>query len=422
MTTALRRPSNVQLESLAIFGASPAFAEKLHVGRPNIGNRDRFLARINDMLDRNWLTNDGPYVQEFETRLAEFVAVRHCVAMCNATVALEIAIRALGLTGEVIVPSFTFIATAHALQWQEITPVFCDIDPRTHNLDPAQVEKMITPRTTAIIGVHTWGRACDIDALQAIARRRNLQLLFDAAHAFACSYRGKLIGGFGRCEVFSFHATKFFNTFEGGAVLTNDDALAGKMRLMRNFGFHGNDNVIYIGTNGKMTEACAAMGLTSLESVGEFMETNRRNHRAYRRELAAIPGVSLMAYDENGRTNFQYIVLEVDQAAAGLSRDDLVAVLSAENVLARRYFFPGCHRMEPYRSYFPHAALVLPETEKLCRRVLVLPNGSSVNDEIIAKIRHILATAIANAPAVRARLAASAPQPDHSVASASSSP
>ncbi|MFZ0638344.1 MAG: aminotransferase class I/II-fold pyridoxal phosphate-dependent enzyme [Candidatus Acidiferrales bacterium] len=405
MTTLPQTSSSLGTHDLAIFGTSPAFAEKLHVGRPNIGNRARFLARINDMLDRNWLTNDGPYVQEFEKRVAEFVAVRHCVAMCNATVALEIAIRALGLTGEVIVPSFTFIATAHALQWQEITPVFCDIDPRTHNLDPAQVETMITPRTTAIIGVHTWGRACDIDALQAIARRRNLQLLFDAAHAFACSYRGKLIGGFGRCEVFSFHATKFFNTFEGGAVLTNDDALAGKMRLMRNFGFQGNDNVIYIGTNGKMTEASAAMGLTSLESLGEFMETNRRNHRAYRREIAAIPGVSLMAYDENERSNFQYIVLEVDEAAAGLSRDELLAVLSAENVLARRYFFPGCHRMEPYRSYFPHAALVLPETEKLCRRVLVLPNGASVNDEIIAKLCRILATAIAHAPAVRAHLA-----------------
>ena len=418
MTTTVQPLPKSRVEDLAIFGSSPAFAEKLHVGRPNLGNRDRLISRINGMLDRNWLTNDGPYVQELEKRIAEFVSVRHCVAMCNATVALEIAIRALDLSGEVIVPSFTFIATAHALQWQEITPVFCDIDPRTHNLDPAQVEKMITPRATGIIGVHTWGRACDIDALQAIARRRKLQLLFDAAHAFACSYRGKLIGGFGRCEVFSFHATKFFNTFEGGAVLTNDDDLAAKMRLMRNFGFVGNDNVIYIGTNGKMTEVCAAMGLTSLESLDEFLETNRRNHCAYRRELAAIPGVSMMAYDENERSNFQYIVLEVDETAAGLSRDEIVAVLSAENVLARRYFFPGCHRMEPYRSYFPQASLVLPETGKLCRRVLVLPNGASVNDEIIAKICCIIALAVANAPAVRQRLAA--PQHAQSAATTSS--
>src|ERR1019366_7854277 len=258
----LKTETKLQLRDLAIFGQQPAFAEKVHVGRPHIGNRVNLLARINEMLDRNWLTNDGPYVREFEARLAELVGVRQCVAMCNATISLEIAIRALGLTGEVIVPSFTFIATAHALQWQEITPVFCDIDPRTHNLDPAQVEKMITPRTTGIIGGHTWGRPCDIAALEFIARRRNLQLLFDAAHAFRCSHKGKAIGGLGRCEIFSFHATKFFNTFEGGAVLTNDDSLAQKMRLMRNFGFRGNDNVIYIGTNGKMTEVCAAMGLT----------------------------------------------------------------------------------------------------------------------------------------------------------------
>lgn len=399
------------IHDLAIFGKPPAFAEKLHVGRPNIGNRARLMQRISDMLDRNWLTNDGPYVQEFEKRLAQFLGVRNCVAMCNATISLEIAIRALGLTGEVIVPSFTFIATAHALQWQEITPIFCDIDRKTHNLDPAQVERMITPRTSGIIGVHAWGRPCDIDALEAIAHRRNLLLLFDAAHAFGCSYKGKSIGGFGRCEVLSFHATKFFNTFEGGAVLTNDDVLAAKMRLMRNFGFQGNDNVIYIGTNGKMTEVCAAMGLTSLESVDEFIAINRRNLHAYRSGLAEIPGITFTAYDERERANYQYIVLEVDETMAGLTRDELVSVLNAENVLARRYFYPGCHRMEPYRSCFPHASLVLPETEKLCRRVMVLPNGASIDEQAIASICQIIATAVSNAPAVRAALAASAVPP-----------
>ncbi len=398
-----------QLQDLAVFGKPPAFAEKVHVGRPNIGNRSRLLERMNSMLDRNWFTNDGPFVQELERKLAEFVGVRHCVAMCNATVALEIAIRALGLTGEVIIPSFTFIATAHALQWQEITPVFCDIDPTTHNLDPTQVEKMITPRTSGIIGVHTWGRSCDIDSLEAIARGKNLQLMFDAAHAFGCSYKGKSIGGFGRCEVFSFHATKFFNTFEGGAVLTNDDVLAEKMGLMRNFGFRGYDNVIYIGTNGKLTEVCAAMGLTSLESIEEFVATNRRNYRAYRRELDGIPGVSVMVYEEGERTNYQYIVLEVDELAAGLTRDELVAVLTAENVLARRYFFPGCHRMEPYRSYFPHASLMLPKTEGLCRRVMVLPNGTSVDETAISQICQIIRTAVSNAPAVRAQVVSSEP-------------
>jgi dTDP-4-amino-4,6-dideoxygalactose transaminase len=402
----LKMERKLQLQDLTIFGKPPAFAQQVHVGRPNVGNREHLLRRIDDMLERNWLTNNGPYLQEFEARLAQYAGVRHCVAMCNATISLEIAIRALGLTGEVIIPSFTFVATAHALQWQEITPVFCDIDPLTHNLDPTQVERMITPRTTGIIGVHTWGRPCDVAALESIARRRNLQLLFDAAHAFGCSYKRKAIGGFGRCEVFSFHATKFFNTFEGGAILTNDNVLAEKTRLMRNFGFSGYDNVIYIGTNGKMTEVCAAMGLTSLESVEDFVETNRYNHYAYRRELSGIPGTNLMRYDENERTNYQYVVLEVNEQEAGLTRDELVQVLMAENVLARRYFYPGCHRMEPYRSYFPHAGMVLPETEKLCRRVMVLPTGTSVSEQSIGVIAQIIGVAVSNAAEVRSQLAA----------------
>ena len=171
--------------------------------------------------------------------------------MCNGTVALEIAIRAAGLTGEVIIPAWTFIATAHALYWQGITPVFADIDPATHNLDPESVRSMITPRTTGIIGVHLWGRPAPIEKLQNIADEHGLKLLFDAAHAFGCSYKSKKIGSFGSCEVFSFHATKAFNTMEGGAIVTNDDKLAETTRLMRNFGFAGYDSVIHPGTNGK---------------------------------------------------------------------------------------------------------------------------------------------------------------------------
>src|SRR5258707_8531664 len=414
MTMPKTQPEFQQID-LAIFGRPPAFAEKVHVGRPNVGNRERLLGRINDMLNRNWLTNDGPYVQQFEKQIAEFVGARHCVAMCNGTVALEIAIRALGLAGEVIVPSFTFVATAHALQWQEITPVFCDIDARTHRIDPKQIEKMITPRTSGIIGVHTWGRVCDVEALEAIARRRNLHLLFDAAHAFACSHKGRPIGGFGRCEVFSFHATKFFNSFEGGAVVTNDDSLAEKMRLMRNFGFRGNDNVIYIGTNGKMTEVCAAMGLTSLESIDEFVETNRRNYDAYRRDLDGIPGLTLIGYDESERTNYQYIVAEVDEEAAGLGRDELVQVLTAEKVLGRRYFYPGCHPMEPYRSNFPHASLTLPEIERAGRGVMVRPNVTTVDAATIARICAIIGTAVSNAPSVRSQLACLAAPPQCAV-------
>ena len=378
------------LSELAIFGGSPAFSEKLHVGRPNIGNRQRFLDRINDMLDRRWFSNNGPYVQELERQIAKMVDVKHCIAMCNGTVALEIVIRAVGLKGEVIVPSMTFIATAHALQWQEITPVFCDIDPKTYNLDPQRVEKMITPRTTGIIGVHLFGRPCDTEALAEIAKRRKLKLLYDAAHAFGCSYRGRMVGSFGDAEMFSFHATKFFNTFEGGAIVTNNDELAAKIRLMKNFGFAGYDNVIYIGTNGKMSEVSAAMGLTGLESLEEFISVNCRNYREYKRELEGIPGVQFMTYNETERCNYQYIVLEVDEQTIGISRDQLVQILHAENILARRYFYPGCHKMEPYLSHFPHAGLVLAETERLVQRVISLPTGTAVGEREIANICGII--------------------------------
>jgi dTDP-4-amino-4,6-dideoxygalactose transaminase len=396
-----------KIEDLAIFGARPAFNEPLHVGRPNLGDRETFLGRMAEIWDRNWLTNDGPMVRLLEQKVAEFVGVKHCVALCNATIALEIAIRALGLTGEVIVPSFTFVATAHALQWQEITPVFCDIEPQNHTIDPKRVEQLITPRTSGIIGVHLWGRPCDVEALEDIAQRRNLKLLFDAAHAFGCSYKGKRIGGFGRCEIFSFHATKFFNSFEGGAILTNDDDLAEKTRLMRNFGFRGYDNVIYIGTNGKMTEPCAAMGLTSLESVGDFVRRNRNNHAAYARELDGLSGIRLMEYDSPEDRNYQYVVLEVDEAACGLARDGLVAALTAENVRARRYFHPGCHRMEPYKSLFPNAGLLLPETEKVCQKIVVLPTGTSVNESAISNITSTIRIAALNSTDVTRRLRSS---------------
>ena len=352
-----------EIDALSILGGDPSFERTLHVGRPNIGDRERLMERMEDMLDRKWLTNNGPFVQDFEQAVADYLDVKHCVAMCNGTVGLEIAVRALDLKEEVIVPAYTFVATAHCLQWQEIRPVFCDIDPATHCLDPEQVERHITPRTTGILGTQTWGQPCEVDSLRRIADAHDLRLMYDAAHALGCSYEGTMIGNFGDAEVFSFHATKFVNSFEGGAVTTNNDELAEKMRLMRNFGFEGMDNVSYIGINGKMSEPAAAMGLTSLESADEFISVNRRNYEAYRRELDVIPGIELFTYDGEQRNNYQYIILEVDEDETGLTRDELLQVLLSENVKARRYFYPGVHRMEPYDSYYPNAGMVLPETD-----------------------------------------------------------
>lgn len=302
-------------------------------------------------------------------------------------------------------PYLTFVATAHSLQWKKITPVFCDIDPETHTIDPRQVEKHITPRTTGILGVHVWGRPCAIDALSTIARRHKLRLFFDAAHAFGCSYQGKMIGGFGDAEVFSFHGTKFVNTFEGGAITTNSDELAAKIRFMKNFGFSGVDQVSYVGINGKMSEISAAMGLTCLESLDFFMQDNRKKHELYCKELRGYQGLSFLEYDENEKSNYQYFIVDVDKDQTRINRDELVAVLQAEGVLARRYFYPGVHRMEPYRSYFPNAGLLLPKTEELCSRLLCLPTGAAVDEEKIKRVASILKVALENPTGVSSILA-----------------
>jgi dTDP-4-amino-4,6-dideoxygalactose transaminase len=394
------------VDDLALFGGSPEFAEPVHVGRPNIGDRDRLMQRIEAMLDRRWLSNDGPLVQEFEARVAERLGVAHCVATCNGTVALEMAIRATGMSGqggEVLVPAFTFVATAHALQWQEIVPVFCDIDPATHTLDASLLESRITWRTRGIVAVHLWGRACDVAGIEEVAERHGLPVIYDAAHAFGCTYRGRPIGGFGRAEVLSFHATKFINSFEGGAIVTNDADLAQRARFMRNFGFAGYDRVTELGTNGKMNEACAAMGLTSLESFDEFVAVNRRNHEAYTKQLAGIAGLDLIAYGEREANNHQYVVMEVGEDLP-LGRDDLIELLFAENVLARRYFFPGCHRMQPYATLYPDAARHLPHTEAVCRRVLSLPTGTATSLPDVERICQLLRFLLANGDAIRLRL------------------
>lgn len=394
----------LQIQDLAVFGGKPAFEKPLPVGRPNIGRRERFLKRVGNILDGKWLTNNGPCVREFEQWISSTLGVKHCIATCNGTLALEMAIRALGMTGEVILPSFTFIATAHALKWQEITPIFCDVDPSTHNIDPNKVEALITPRTTGMIGVHLWGRPCNVEALEQVSKKHKLKVLFDAAHAFGASYKARMIGQFGDAEVLSFHATKFLNTFEGGAVVTNHDGTAEKVRLIKNFGLSASDDGLCLGTNGKMSEISAAMGLTGLESMEEFISTNYQNYRQYKRELKGSPGVDVMAYDETEKNNYQYAILELDESVTDIGRDPLLEVLRAEHVFARRYFYPGCHAMEPYRSLFPEAGRSLPHTERLAKRLLSLPTGTSIMENEISGIADIVRFVIRNGTEVRRRL------------------
>lgn len=376
-------------ESLAIHGGPPAFAEPVHVGRPNIPDRAVLLQRINGILDRAWLTNNGQEVQLFEQAVAAVAGVRHCISTSNGTSALSVLARALDLHGEVIMPAMTFIATAHAFEWQGITPVFADIDPDTCCIDPRCIERLITTRTTAIVGVHLWGQPCPVGALQEIADRHRLPLIFDSSHAFGCSHDGRAVGSFGIAETFSFHATKFINAAEGGAIVTNNDDLARRARLIRNFGFAGTDDVELLGTNAKLNELAAAMGRTSLESMDTIVARNRSVYQAYAAQLSDIPGIRLQRFPANERNNYQYIVLRLCPHQACLTRDELLAALQAENVLARRYFYPGCHRSPPYGS-MDAPATPLPHTDRIADEALCLPGGSAVNEDEAAAVCQIV--------------------------------
>jgi dTDP-4-amino-4,6-dideoxygalactose transaminase len=396
---------------LAILGGPASFAETLHVGRPHVGGREAFLRKAQAMLDSRWLTNNGPYVVELEERIAARIGVNHCVVMASGTTALSLLARAAKLIGEVIVPSFTFVATAHAFDWLGIVPVFCDIDAETWTLDASACEAAIGPSTSAIVGVHTFGHPCDIVALHAVAVRHNLPLFFDAAHAFGCTHDGRHIGSFGDAEVFSFHATKAFHTFEGGAVTTNHNGLAAELRLLRNFGFQGFDDVGGPGVNGKMAEVCAAMGLANLEVFETTIQASRVTFERYRDGLAGIPGLKLRDHETSDRRNWHYVVVKItDEEAFGLDRNGLARVLAAENVLARRYFFPGVHAMEPYRTRDPQAGDRLPQTVRAVARSLALPAGPEISRDHVERICAIVRSAAVQAPAVLKALALGSPR------------
>lgn len=390
------------VDDLAVFGGKPSFTDPLYVGRPNVGDRerDRLLTMVRDIIDSRWLSNNGPVVREFERRIAELAGTAHCVAVCNATAGLQVAIRASGLTGEVIVPSFTFPGTAHAVSWLGLTPVFCEIDPRTHNVDPDRLESVITERTSAILPVHLWGRACPADRLGEIADRHGLTVLYDAAHAVGCTDAGRPVGGLGDASVFSFHATKFVTSFEGGALVTDDEELAHRARAMTNFGLTDHDQVSWRGTNAKMSEVSAAMGLASLDAMAEIISVNRDNWVGYRAGLDGLAGVTVVEFAAEERHNYQYLVVEIDERAAPLDRDTLMTILNAERVMGRRYFYPGCHRLEAYAG-----GPRLPETEALSGRVLQLPTGVAVGPDEVERVTELIRFVFARGEEIRHRLA-----------------
>jgi len=354
----------------------------LHVGKPNLLDMYGFLKLAKKIWNSGRLTNDGPVVQEFERTVANILKVKHAVAVTNATTGLQVAAKAMFLSGEVIVPSFTFVGTVGALAWIGLTPVFCDIDPHSLNMDWRKVEDLITEQTTAILGVHLFGRPCVPERLENLAYQHHLRLIFDAAHAFGVTYGGRNIGTFGDCEVFSFHATKFVHSFEGGVITTNNDRVATALRLRRNYGFVRETVTAVAGTNAKMSEIHAAMGLISLKSMNWIRTVNRARYEQYYAELQDVAGISFRetSLQDNGG-NYQYIVLDVSQG-----RDALYDKLQSEGVMARRYFHPGCHRLLPWAE----ERISLPVTEKMSDRLLCLPTGLNVLPRDVERICNII--------------------------------
>lgn len=390
------------VEELAVLGGRPAFDPPLHVGRPNIGNVNKMAARLEGILRRRRLTNDGPLVKEFESRLCEVLGVEHCVATSSGTSALELMLAAADVSGAVIVPSFTFIGTAHAVAWRGGEPRFADLAPDSAGVSPFEVEALVTDDVTAVIGAHLWGRACDAEPLTEIANRHGLRLFFDGAHAFGCTAAGRPVAQWGDATAMSFHATKVVNSFEGGVIATSDATIAAKTRLLRNFGFRDYDDVAVVGTNAKMTEPAAAMGLTSLESYERFKDVNRAHFARYAANLASIAGITVLEYPKEEDSNYHYVIITVDSLVAGLARDGLQRVLWAEGVHARRYFYPGCHLTAPYRSLVPPRPL--PHTETLASRALALPTGEAVASSQIDEVCALIRIALRSSETVRRAL------------------
>ena len=349
------------------------FPEPVYVTRPLLPSLPTLMRRLEAVWSAQWLTNGGPQHVELESVLRAYLDVPELSLFNNGTIALLAALRALDLTGEVVTTPFTFPATPHALAWLGLTPVFADIDPVRLTLSPEAVERALTPRTTAILGVHVYGVPCDVDGLQQIADRHGLRLVYDAAHAFGTRVRGTSIGRFGDLSMFSFHATKLFHTAEGGAVALRDPSLRLRIDRLKNFGIADQETVELPGINGKMSELQAALGLAVLDCVPQELIRRRAVLDAYRTRLGGVAGITFMPPLAPEDNSFQYCAIRIDEATFGRSRDSVQEELKKFNVFTRKYFYPLCSDYPCYRDLPSAHPSRLPVAARAVREVLCLP-------------------------------------------------
>ncbi len=360
--------------------------QRLNVTEPSLPDLDKYVVCLRDIWDSKWITNNGQYHKKFERSLQEYLGVGHISLFANGTLALVIGLQALNITGEVITTPYSFVATTHSLHWNNITPVFCDINEHDFNINPDKIESLITDKTTAILPVQVYGNPCDNNKIQGIADKHGLKVIYDAAHAFAVDKEGKSILNWGDMSILSFHATKVFNTAEGGAIVCNDPVLKDRIDHLINFGFENEVTIVGSGINAKMNELIAAYGLLQLETIDEQIAKRKKNVGYYRELLNDVSGITIFEDIPGYRHNYSYFPILIDEKHFKKSRDKVYEDLKGDNIYARRYFYPLISELPTY-SHLPTAGKDnLPVASTLSAQILCLPLFADITREDIEKV------------------------------------
>lgn len=362
--------------------------DKIFVTKSSMPSFDDYINEIRDIWDTHWLTNMGSKHKRLQAELKEYLGVENIDLLTNGHMALELSIQALGLTGEVITTPFTFASTTHAIVRNGLTPVFCDINEDDYTIDVSKIENLITDKTSAIMPVHVYGNICDVEAIQRIADKYKLKVIYDAAHTFGVTYKGKGIGSFGDVSCFSFHATKVFNTIEGGAVCFRDKAFGEEIYNLKNFGIRGPEEVVGVGANAKMNEFCAAMGLCNLRNVDSEIAKRKRIVERYREHLGSVNGIKLCKNQDGVVPNYAYFPVVFDENLFGKSRDEISDKLAAEGIFSRKYFYPLTNAFDCYKDKFNAADT--PKALEISKRVLTLPLYADLKLSSVDKICEII--------------------------------
>lgn len=358
------------------------------VTRSSMPSMDEYIDEIKELWDTHWLTNMGTKHKELQKRLLEYLNVENVDLLTNGHMALELTLQAMNLSGEVITTPFTFASTTHAIVRNGLTPVFCDINPVDFTMDVTKLEQLITDKTSAIVPVHVYGNVCNVEEIERIAHKYGLKVIYDAAHTFGVKYKGKGIGTFGDASCFSFHATKVFNTIEGGAVTYKDKELGERLYNLKNFGIRGPEVVESVGANAKMNEFCAAMGICNLRHIDEEIEKRKNVVKHYRERLEGIEGIQLNPIQNDVETNYAYFPVILDEKKFGYSRNEVADKLAAEGIFSRKYFYPLANTFDCFHEKFD--VNETPIALYISKRVLTLPLYADLSKEIIDKICDII--------------------------------